>query len=120
MVSVIERLWPGSDAANLGGGLTDALPVGSLDQYLRRARRFNDDALWNGVTDRVREAQRQVQCLAGDRGAKPYAHQFEFAIVTTCNADDHVRQVSARRASTRACLALIGVAHLQLLVFLCH
>src|SRR6476660_9746305 len=48
-----------ADAADLGGRLADALPVGALDEDLGRARRLDADALRDRIADRVREAERQ-------------------------------------------------------------
>src|ERR1700683_269408 len=44
-----------TDAANLGRGLTDSLPIVALDQYLGLARRLDRDALRNRVIHRMRE-----------------------------------------------------------------
>src|SRR3984957_3136173 len=97
------------DAANLGRGLTDALPVITLDQYLGLARGLDRDALGNGIAHRMRETQREIQALADHLRAKAHADQLELALIATRDALDHVGQMRARGPRAHARLV---VAHI--------
>src|ERR1035441_2109200 len=89
-----------TDAADFGRGLTNSLPVIAFDQYLGLARGLDRDALGNRVAHRMREAQREIQCLAGHLRAKADAHEFELAVVTLGHALHHVRQMRIRISSS--------------------
>src|SRR5271155_4657721 len=81
------------DAANLGRGLTHALAVITLDQYLGLARGLDRDAVGNDIAHRMREAERKIQALAGHLRTKAHADQLELALIATRDALDHVGQM---------------------------
>src|SRR5437868_12689461 len=70
-----------TEGANIGGRLADALNVRTLHQNFGLGGRFEGDALGRLINDRMREAQRQVQVLALDRGAVADADQIGRAHV---------------------------------------
>src|SRR5208282_3155949 len=68
------------DVADFRSRLADPLAIGAPDQDLGLTRGLDRNPLGYRETHRVREAQRQVQRLAGHRGAEADAHELELAL----------------------------------------
>ena len=106
----------GADIPDLGGDLTDFLPIDALDDDFRLTRGLHGNAFRNREGHRVREAQSQVQGLALHLGAESNAYELELALVALGDTEDHVREVSASGTRLRARQAGIRVLDLELLV----
>src|SRR5262245_19730605 len=65
-----------ADRADLGAHLAELLDVDALDDDFGLARRLHRDAVRDREIHGVREAEREVQGLALDRGAVTDAHEL--------------------------------------------
>src|SRR5262249_21328850 len=79
-----------AEGANLGGDLTDLLPVDAADHDLGRLRRRDRDAVGNRISDVVGEAELELQVLALHRGAISDAGDLEPALEALGDALHHV------------------------------
>jgi hypothetical protein len=86
-------------ATDVGGNLTDTVLVRTLDDDFGLAGRFDRNPCRDGVLDRVREAQREVQDLALGLRAITDADQFKLALKTFRHAVYHVGQQCTRRSA---------------------
>src|SRR5690606_4288634 len=89
------------EAPELRGDLTDALPVDTLDDDLRLARRLDRDAVGHRVLDRMREAERQVQLLALRLRAIADADELELPLEAVRDPRDHVLDQRSGRPGHR-------------------
>src|SRR5262245_41550320 len=104
-----------TERADLRGDLADALLVGALDQDLGLGRHRDGDAFRGLEHDRVREAERQVEVLAGERGAIADTDQLQLLLVALADALHHVVEKRARGTRGAAVLALDGALDLAAL-----
>src|SRR3984957_3769507 len=88
--------------ANLGGDLTDLLPIAAGDHDFDRPRRRNGDAFGDRIDDVVAIAERDLQILALHRGAIADAVDLEPLLKTLGDAGDQIGDQRARRAPLRA------------------
>src|ERR1700722_5482814 len=85
-------------AADHGGDLADALPVGAADRDRRRLLADDLHVVGDREIDVVAVAQLQHQVLALDRGAISDAVDLEIAREALRDARDHIVDEGARRA----------------------
>src|ERR1700754_1598978 len=88
-----------TERTDLRRRLTDELLVSALDQDFGLRRDFDGDAFRRLEDHRVREAERQIDGLAGKLCAVTHADQLELLLETGGDALDHIGDDGASRAT---------------------